>query len=73
MDAAVSVTTVRKKHRRIGAGTVVIYLVLIFWAVLTIFPFVWVVLNSFKPSGGSAPFLLLTSGDVHLDELSDGV
>ena len=50
MDAAVSVTTVRKKHRRIGAGTVVIYLVLIFWAVLTIFPFVWVVLNSFKPS-----------------------
>ena len=30
MDAAVSVTTVRKKHRRIGAGTVVIYLVLIF-------------------------------------------
>ena len=50
MDAAVCVTTVRKKHRRIGAGTVVIYLVLIFWAVLTIFPFVWVVLNSFKPS-----------------------
>ena len=50
MDAAVSVATVRKKHRRIGAGTVVIYLVLIFWAVLTIFPFVWVVLNSFKPS-----------------------
>ena len=50
MDAAVSVTTVRKKHRRIGAGTVVIYLVLIFWAVLTICPFVWVVLNSFKPS-----------------------
>ena len=50
MDAAVSVTTVRKKHRRIGAGTVVIYLVLIFWAVLTIFPFAWVVLNSFKPS-----------------------
>ncbi|MFR5452414.1 MAG: carbohydrate ABC transporter permease [Roseburia hominis] len=40
----------QKKHRRIGAGTVVIYLVLIFWAVLTIFPFVWVVLNSFKPS-----------------------
>ena len=50
MDAAVCATAVRKKHRRIGAGTVVIYLVLIFWAVLTIFPFVWVVLNSFKPS-----------------------
>ena len=40
MDAAVCATAVRKKHRRIGAGTVVIYLVLIFWAVLTIFPFV---------------------------------
>lgn len=50
MDAAVCATAVRKKHRRNGAGTVVIYLVLIFWAVLTIFPFVWVVLNSFKPS-----------------------
>jgi len=71
MDAAVSVTTVRKKHRRIGAGTVVIYLVLIFWAVLTIFPFVWVVLNSFKPSAEVLRFL--TSGDVHLDELSDGI
>ena len=73
MDAAVSVTTVRKKHRRIGAGTVVIYLVLIFWAVLTIFPFVWVVLNSFKPSAEVLSLLLLTSGDVHLDELSDGI
>ena len=58
MDAAVSVTTVRKKHRRIGAGTVVIYLVLIFWAVLTIFPFAWVVLNLY---GGGAPLILLTA------------
>lgn len=28
----------------------VIYVILILWAVLTIFPFVWVVMNSFKPS-----------------------
>ena len=56
MDAAVCATAVRKKHRRIGAGTVVIYLVLIFWAVLTIFPFVWVVLNSLnRPRRCSAP------------------
>lgn len=37
-----------KKH--IGIGTIVIYVILIFWAVTTIFPFVWVILNSFKPS-----------------------
>lgn len=37
-----------KKH--IGIGTIVIYAILIFWAVTTIFPFVWVILNSFKPS-----------------------
>lgn len=28
----------------------VVYVILIMWAVLTIFPFVWVVVNSFKPS-----------------------
>lgn len=28
----------------------VVYIILIFWAALTIFPFVWVVMNSFKPS-----------------------
>ena len=28
----------------------VVYVILIMWAVLTIFPFVWVVINSFKPS-----------------------
>ena len=38
------------KKRKVKPGTVVIYIVLILWAVLTIFPFVWVVLNSFKPS-----------------------
>lgn len=28
----------------------VVYIILIFWAVLTIFPFAWVIINSFKPS-----------------------
>lgn len=36
--------------RRIGIGKIVIYAVLILWAVTTIFPFLWVFLNSFKPS-----------------------
>lgn len=32
------------------ASKVIIYLILIIWAVTTIFPFVWVLNNSFKPS-----------------------
>lgn len=41
----------RKKHRKkLTLGKAVIYIILIAWAVTTIFPFVWVVLNSFKPS-----------------------
>lgn len=32
----------------IGKG--IIYFILGFWAILTIYPFIWVVLNSFKPS-----------------------
>lgn len=39
-----------KTKKQIGIGTIVIYVILIFWAVTTIFPFVWVILNSFKPS-----------------------
>lgn len=31
-------------------GKFVIYIVLILWAVTTIFPFIWVIVNSFKPS-----------------------
>ena len=37
-------------RKKISAGMVLVYVLLILWAVLTIFPFVWVVLNSFKPS-----------------------
>lgn len=50
MDGAVIQTTARKKKSKVKISTIVIYVILIFWAVLTIFPFVWVVLNSFKPS-----------------------
>lgn len=34
-----------------SVGRIVIYLVLSIWAVTTIFPFVWVINNSFKPRG----------------------
>lgn len=36
--------------KKIKVSTVIIYLLLTLWAVTTIFPFVWVILNSFKPS-----------------------
>lgn len=50
MDAALQITKTRGRKKRLSIGMTVIYVVLIFWALLTIFPFVWVVLNSFKPS-----------------------
>ena len=40
----------RKKKKPVKISTVVIYAVLILWGVLTVFPFAWVLLNSFKPS-----------------------
>lgn len=50
MDAAVCVNVSKKKRTKITPGMTVIYIVLIFWALLTVFPFAWVVINSFKPS-----------------------
>lgn len=38
------------KKKKFPVGTILIYMMLTAWAVTTIFPFVWVVLNSFKPS-----------------------
>ncbi|MEG2935170.1 MAG: carbohydrate ABC transporter permease, partial [Clostridium sp.] len=39
-----------KKETSFSFGKFVIYAVLIVWAVTTIFPFIWVIVNSFKPS-----------------------
>lgn len=50
MDAAVQVKTTVKRRKKVKISTIVIYAILILWAVLTVFPFVWVVMNSFKPS-----------------------
>ncbi|EOT24276.1 multiple sugar transport system permease [Eubacterium sp. 14-2] len=49
MDTAVQSAATEKK-RKVKTSTIVIYTILILWALLTIFPFVWVALNSFKPS-----------------------
>lgn len=37
-------------RKKLKISTVVIYTILILWAITTIFPFVWVIMNSFKPS-----------------------
>ena len=50
MDTALYMEKSRKKRKKISVGMAVIYIILIFWAVLTIFPFAWVIINSFKPS-----------------------
>lgn len=50
MEAAVTMPKVRKSRKKLSIGMIVVYIILIAWAVVTIFPFVWVVVNSFKPS-----------------------
>lgn len=40
----------RKDKKKISVSHIFIYAILILWAVTTIFPFVWVINNSFKPS-----------------------
>lgn len=40
----------RKSGHRMTLGMTIVYIILIIWAISTIFPFVWVILNSFKPS-----------------------
>lgn len=41
---------VSKSKKKIKPSIVIIYTALILWAITTIFPFVWVIINSFKPS-----------------------
>lgn len=40
----------KKRHKEFHIGKIVIYLILAIWTVTTIYPFVWVIGNSFKPS-----------------------
>ncbi len=41
----------RLNTRRIRPSTVVTYVVLTFWALTTLYPFIWVILNSFRETG----------------------
>lgn len=38
-------------HKKLTPSKVVTYIVLCFWAVTTLYPFVWVILNSFREKG----------------------
>lgn len=50
MDATLNMRTAVKKKKKFKISSAVIYAVLIFWAILTVFPFIWVINNSFKTS-----------------------
>lgn len=39
-----------KRKKKLSASQIIIYVILSLWAITTIFPFVWIVNNSFKPS-----------------------
>ncbi len=40
-----------KREKSFSLSRIIIYIILISWAFTTVFPFVWVINNSFKPSG----------------------
>lgn len=40
----------KKRKKKFKISTLIIYIILIFWSLTTIFPFVWVINNSFKES-----------------------
>lgn len=42
--------SIMKSKKKINISKYIIYTILIIWAITTIFPFVWVIINSFKPS-----------------------
>ena len=49
MTSAIEKTT--KVKGKYGAGTIGIYAILVAWAITTIYPFIWVILNSFRIKG----------------------
>lgn len=42
--------SVKKKRKRLKLSDIIIYIFLSLWGITTIFPFVWIINNSFKPS-----------------------
>ena len=56
----------RKKKRKLSLGTSLIYVVLSIWALTTIYPILWVVLNSFKVKDNYGRLLCASGGrDVY--------
>ena len=51
MEAAVIMPKVRKSRKKLSIGMIVVYIILIAWALINLFACVWVVVNSFKQSG----------------------
>ena len=41
----------RKMKKRVRPSVIFIYIVLIFWGLTTVYPFIWVLLNSFRKKG----------------------
>ena len=48
-------------RRRFPVGKTLLYVFMSLWALTTIYPFIWVILNSFKPRGLIRSCLLYTS------------
>lgn len=42
--------TQKKEHKELRIGKIVVYLMLAIWTITTIYPFIWVISNSFKTS-----------------------
>jgi raffinose/stachyose/melibiose transport system permease protein len=42
--------SVKKTRKKIKVSDIIIYICLILWGITTVFPFVWIINNSFKPS-----------------------
>ncbi len=41
---------INKKKKKVKVSTILIYIILSLWGITTVFPFAWVINNSFKPS-----------------------
>ena len=44
-------TLATKTHKKVSISQIIIYIALSLWALTTIYPFIWVILNSFKKKG----------------------
>lgn len=49
-DTILKKKSIMKSKKKINISRYIIYTILVVWAITTIFPFVWVIINSFKPS-----------------------